>query len=238
LAYCLAFIFPHLNVNFIVADGLLVEAESVAEIGLCLVCNFEAVDALLLEPLAGEEVEDVLDVFDAVDVTIDIDIAVIGVDGADKLRVCEAETSVAFYWANVLFLGHYIIQDVAIVEGEEVARLACLKVNHCPNAAGIAKRRAVSTVDGEVTVGEIPHNALHPRPNLAMLMLLGHFHHFYAKAREHPCVLRLIERTDAPAAPLRMVACSVKHVITKHTKEDAACEIYMKGLNVERVAIY
>jgi hypothetical protein len=35
-----------------------------------------------------------------------------------------------------------------------------------------------------------------------------------------------------------MVACSIEHVIAKHAKEDAACEIYMKRLNVERVAIY
>ena len=71
-----------------------------------------------------------------------------------------------------------------------------------------------------------------------MLELQRHLFHFDAKPGKHPCVLCLFERTDAPAAFLRVVACCVEKMIAQHAKEDAPCEIYMKRLNVEWVAVY
>ena len=89
-----AVVFSNLDVCLVLVDDLLVEAEAVAKIRLSLVSYLEAADALLLEALAREEVEDVLDVLDAVDVSVDVHVAVISVDGADKLRFAETETAV------------------------------------------------------------------------------------------------------------------------------------------------
>ena len=74
---------------------MLIEAEAVAEVGFCLVGNLEAAEVLRFETLAGEEVEDVLDVLDAVDVAVDVNVAVVGVDGAQELRLAETETGMA-----------------------------------------------------------------------------------------------------------------------------------------------
>ena len=135
------------DVCLVVADNLFIETESVAKIGFCFVSNLKATDALLLETLAREEVEDVLDVFDAVDVAVDIDIAVIGVDGTDKFRLLETETPVSLNWADVLLFGYNVVKYVAIVERNQVAWLARRKVYHCPHAAGISERRTVGTMD-------------------------------------------------------------------------------------------
>ena len=64
-----------------------------------------------------------LDVLDAVDVAVDVNIAVIGVDGADELWLAEAEASMALDGADVLFLGNDVSEDIAVVECQQVARL-------------------------------------------------------------------------------------------------------------------
>ena len=110
-----AFVFPYFDVCLIVADDLLVEAESVAKIGFCLVCNLEAADALLLEALAREEVEYVFDVLDAIDVAVDVNIAIVGIDGADELRLVETEAAVTFDGADIFLLRHDVSQDVSVV---------------------------------------------------------------------------------------------------------------------------
>ena len=86
-------------------------------------------DASLLEAFFGEKVEDVLDVLDAVDVSVDVNVAVIGVDGADELWLAEAEASMALDGADVLFLGNDVSEDIAVVECQQVARLPRLQVN-------------------------------------------------------------------------------------------------------------
>ena len=87
--------FTDLDVGLVPVDDLLVETEAVAQVRLCLVGDFEAANALLLKALLGEEVEDVLDVLDAVDVAVDVHVAVVGVDGAQELRLAETETGMA-----------------------------------------------------------------------------------------------------------------------------------------------
>ena len=134
-------------------------------------------------------------------------------------------------WSNV-------IEDVTIEECQEVARLACLKVNHCPDATSIAKWCAVSAMDGEVTVGEVPLDALHPCPDLAMFVLARHLIHLDAKSGEHPRVLRLVQGCDAPTTLLRMVAGRVEHVVAQDAEEDVSPEVDMKGLDVEGVGVY
>jgi len=240
--FCLAddipVIFSDLDGCLVIIDCLLIETETVAKVGLCLIGYLKAVDALLLESFAGKKVENVLDVLDAVDVAVDIDIAIVGVDGTDQLRVVEMKASVSLDGAHILLFWNNIIQDVTIVEGQQVTGLACLKVYHCPDAAGIAERRAVGAMDGEVAVCKVPHSALHPCPHLAMLELTRHLHHLDAKARKHPCVPGLVERTDAPTTPLRVIASGIEKMIAQHPQEDAPCEIHMERLHIERVAIY
>lgn len=234
----IALILANLDVCFVVVDGLFIETESVAKIRLCLVCNLEATDLLLLEALAREEVEDVLYVLDAVDMAVDVHVAIIGVDGAHELRFAESETSMAFDWADVSFFRNNIIEDVAVVEREQVAWLACLKVYHGPNAASIAEWCAISPMNGEVAIGEELHHALYPCPDLTMLILSWHLVHFDAQSRENPGVSSLVQGTNAPATLLRVVTGGVEHVITQHTKEYATCEINVERLNVERIAVY
>ena len=230
--------FTDFDVCLVLVDDLLVETEAVAQIGLCLVGDFEAANALLLKALLGEEVEDVLDVLDAVDVTIDINIAVVSIDGADKLRLAETEASVTLDWADVQFLRNNISEDVSVVECQQVARLTRLEVNHRPYASCITKRLTVSVIDREITVREEFHHALHPSSHFAMFILPRHLVHLDAEAREHPCVLRFVQRTDAPSAPLRVIARSIEQMIAEYTKEDATREVNMERLNKERISIY
>ena len=229
--------FTDFDVCLVSVDDLLVETEAVAQIGLCLVGDFEAANALLLKALLGEEVEDVLDVLDAVDVAVDVDVAVVGVDGAQELRLAETETGMALDGADILFLGNYITEDVSVVEREQVAGLACLEVYHGPDAPCIAQGRSVGAMNGEVTVREVPHDALHPRPDLAMLVLPGHLVHLDGEPGEHPCVAGLVEGSDAPSTPLRVVAGSVEHVVAEHAKKDATGKVDMKRLDEERVGV-
>lgn len=229
--------FTDFDVCLVPLDDLLVETEAVAQIGLCLVGDFEAVNCLILKAFLGKEVEDVLDVLDAVDVAVDVHVAVVGVDGAQELRLAETETGMALDGTNILFLGNHITEDVSVVEGEQVAGLACLEVYHGPDASCIAQGRPVGAMNGEVTVREVPHDALHPCPDLAMLVLSGHLVHLDGEPGEHPCVAGLVEGSDAPSTPLRVVASSVEHVVAEHAKEDATGKVDMKRLDEEWVGI-
>ena len=91
-----------LPVGQLFGRGLAVEAERVAEIALEFVGNLEAADAMLLEGRAGEEVEDVFDVLDGVDVPVDVDIAVVGVDVTQMLGLAEAYAAVLGDGARLL----------------------------------------------------------------------------------------------------------------------------------------
>jgi hypothetical protein len=71
-----------------------------------------------------------------------------------------------------------------------------------------------------------------------MLILPRHLVHLDAETREHPSVLRFVQGTDAPAAPLRVIARSIEQMIAEYTKEDATGEVNMERLNKERISIY
>ena len=67
-------------------EGLLVEVELVAAMALGHVGNVEAAKAVGRIPLDGEKVEGVLDIFYRVDMSVDVDVVLVGVDGSHQLR--------------------------------------------------------------------------------------------------------------------------------------------------------
>ena len=170
--------------------------------------------------------------------SVDVHIAIVCADGANQLCIAEAEASVSLDGADVLLLGHHIVEDVSVVEGEQVAGAACLHVYHGPHASCIAKGTSVGVLDGEVTVGKEFHDTLHPCAYLAMLIVARHLHHLYGQAGEHPSVARLVQRTYAPATLLRMVAGGIEKMVAQHTEEHPAGEVHVEGFYVYGMCVY
>ena len=66
-------------------------------------------------------------VLDTVDVAVDIHITVIGIDGTYQLRVLETEPAVSGYGTVIFLGGDYVVQDVAVIKAEQIARLAGIR---------------------------------------------------------------------------------------------------------------
>ena len=218
------------------AGGLGDEGEGVAKIRFGLVGDVEALETMTLEQLAGEEVEDVLNVFDAVDVAVDVHVAVMRVDGThSRLRSGSARTILGNR-TGLLVGRDDITENVAVFEFQEVRGLARREVNHRPNGAGIAvDATVVGVADEEVTLCEQLHDALHPRLHLHVLVLRWHLCQLDAQARQHPRVLHFVQLINAPAAIVRMASGSVQQVVAQHAQKQVAREIHMEGLNSKGV---
>ena len=118
--------------------------------------DLEAADAVGAVPVDGPEVEDVLDVFDGVDVAIDINIVVMGVDGADERGIVGHLYTAALVDGALLVFDNPLV-DGTVVDGEDIGGLARLGVDHRPDRAAVAVHLPVLTDDAEVTGGEVTH---------------------------------------------------------------------------------
>lgn len=79
-------VLPYLYIIFILSGLLTEKREGVAKIALHDVCNLEPLQVLLSEHVHGEEVKDVFDVFHAVHVAVDVDVAITHLKAAHGLR--------------------------------------------------------------------------------------------------------------------------------------------------------
>ena len=126
--------------------------------------------------LEGEEVHDVLNILDAVDMSIHVYVAVLCVVRLDKVLVMERTyTSLRFDGAR-LFGNEELLEDFAF-HLFELGWLACLVVNHCPDAASIAIDGSVGSYDGEITVSEQTVDTFNPRTHAAFVIDSWHIVH-------------------------------------------------------------
>ena len=149
------------------------------------VSNLETTDMVVAIPVEGPEVEYVLDVFHAVDMAVDVDIILVGVDGADELGVVGHFYTAALVDRARLILNNPVV-DGTIVDGKDIGGLARLGVNHCPDGATISILVTVGTNNSKVTGSEVAHGALDPRLDIELGVLLWHLSHLDGQSREHP----------------------------------------------------
>ena len=108
--------FTHFHLHYVALFALLnVEGKPVAHVCFGLVGYLQTLGRLLLEALFGQEVQDVLYVLDAVDMPVDVGIAVVGVDGAHQLGCFEAEASVTLDGTDVLLICYHIVENIPII---------------------------------------------------------------------------------------------------------------------------
>ena len=74
-------VFADADAEFVVGGLLAIERQGVALMGFGYIGYLEALNLVLAIPVEIPEVEHVLDILDRVDVTIDVDIVVFGIDG-------------------------------------------------------------------------------------------------------------------------------------------------------------
>ena len=136
-----------------------------------------------------------LDVLHTIDMAVDVDVVVIGVDGAHQLGVVTHLHSPTLVDGTRLVLDNPVV-DGSVIDAEDVGRLASLCVYHGPDAAAVAVdfcrgRRneerggivpfGLGSHHGEVAAGEVAHSTLNPRLDIELGVLRGHLGHLDGK---------------------------------------------------------
>ena len=133
----------------------------------------ETLDAMVTIPVDGPDVEDMLNILHGVDMAVDINIIIIGVDGVDKLGIVGHLYTTALVDGTGLLVLNPVV-DGTVLDGKDVSGLASLCVDHGPYAASVAIDLAAIVSDGEITLCEEPHGILDPRLYIEPGILLRH----------------------------------------------------------------
>ena len=201
------------------------------------ISNLEAADAVHAVPVDGPEVEDVFDVFDGVDVAVDVDIVVISINGADELGIVGHLYTTALVDGALLVFDNPLV-DGTVVDGEDIGRLARLGVDHRPDRAAIAIYFPVITDNAEVTGGEVAHGGFHPRLDIELGVLHGHLVHLDGEAREYPRAVDRQQIFHAEATGRGVKVGGVEHVVAEVTQEEVLREVAVEGLGEKVVGSY
>ena len=205
--------------------------------GLGNVGNLKPTDGVLPVPIEGPEIEDVLDILDGVDVTVDVDIIIIGVNGANQHGlVSHADTSALVDGTG--FVGNDPLVDGPIVYVVDIGRLPRLGVNHSPDAAAIAVGMAVVADDSKISRGEVLHGRLYPRLDVETGIHAGHLLHLDGQSREHPRAVNRQQVLHAEAAVGGMEVGRIEQMVAQVTHEEPPGDVAVEGLGQERVASY
>ena len=105
----------HLHKVIAIGFDLQEERESITKVRLRLVCNLKTLDTML-QLFCGKDIEDMLDVLDAVDVAINVNIAIECVNGAYQMRISELETAMPGNRTDIFFIRNNVTLNVTIVE--------------------------------------------------------------------------------------------------------------------------
>ena len=117
-----------------------------------------------------------LDILDAIDMSVHVDVAILGMMRLDEILVAQrAYTSLRF--DRTRLLRHQKLLKHLALHLLELSRLAGIIVNHCPDAASIAIDGSVGSYDGEITVGEQTVNAFNPRTHADFVIDPWHIVH-------------------------------------------------------------
>ena len=122
-----------------------------------------------------------LNILDAVDVSVDVHVAVVGIDNAQAacfLR--ELHTLERLYGARLVGLD--ILGDESVTLCKDVHRLARVRIYHRPDASSVAETFAMGVADGIVAAGEEAHYAFHPCVDGNTVVSLRHLLHLHHEA--------------------------------------------------------
>ena len=126
----------------------------------------------------------------AVEVAIDVDVAILRHDGGHWLGASDLD-------ARGLLDGALAVADIAsyaaVMQRHQVGWLARHGAYHGPHGAGVAQRLAILIDNGKITVGEQAIDILHPCIYAERLILVGHLVKLNGQTGEHPCMVFLIE---------------------------------------------
>ena len=182
-------------------------------------------------------------VFHGIDVSVNVNVVIESVDAAHQSGV------VIHLHAGELRHGVHLVllhpfHDGAVVYVEYVGGLACLGVNHCPDAAPVAKHLgivrivAVGSHHAEVALGEIAHGTLHPRLHIEFLVLCRHLVHFDGQARQHPRFPDAVQEIHAEATVAAVEIGGIEHVVAQVSYEQPMAEVAMKRLSHFQISSY
>lgn len=103
-----------------------------------------------------------LDIADTVYVSVDVNIAILGIERRSRLRR-------SYLYARRLFNGArlvaHIIHDAASMQSQQVGGFAGIEADHRPYGTGISYLLSVLVDNGKITVGEETVDILHPCPD-------------------------------------------------------------------------
>ena len=185
-----------------------------------------------------------LDVLNGVDVAVDVDIAVVGVDGSLELcPVGHPHSPTLFYGTG--FVGDYPLVDGTIVDGVDVGGLAALGVDHGPDGAPVAIDLWLLAGgcwlladNSEITRGEIAHGTLHPRLDVEARVLCRHLLHLDGQSREYPRSLDGHEVFHAEATVGAVEVGGIEHVVAQVSHKQATGEVAMERFGHKLVGSY
>lgn len=227
-----AAVLPYLDVVGVVARLLGEEVERVAVVALGDVGYLKPLDAHLPVHPQVEEVEDVLDVTDAVGVPVDVYVAVDHLVRVPQLRGGELDARRLVDGAGAVA---HVVHDAPLVDVQQVYRLAVLHPDHRPYRAGIAEGLPAAAADAVVAVGEQAVDVLHPRLDAEILIFGRKPLHLHHQPRQHPGVVVGVERGDAEASVLGVEAGTVEQVVAQHAECQPPHQINVERLGHEVV---
>ena len=191
------------------------DAEVFTVEALKTVTNLDTVDGVGTEDVEGLLVEHVLNVFDTIEMTVVVDVAVEGHKLTRGLGSLHTDTAHALYGAGFVAT---VSGQFTIIEGGEVGRLACLHIDECPDRAGMAKDATIVTEHAEVTRGKETVDTLYPGLYVVGVALIGVFVNLDGEAREHPCLSIGTEAFLAETTFVGVVAGGNQHLVSEEAE--------------------
>jgi len=208
------------------------EIEHITTITLGDVGNLEAAQRMLAIEIQGEEIQYMRDITDAVDMTIDVDVAILGHDAA--LGLFGGHLDALGLIDGTRLFGTGIVEQKTIVERGKVNRFSTLDANQRPGAPAIADGLTLSVADGIVTVGEQTIDFLDPSINLERLISLRQSVELDGETRQNPGVGLVVEVGHTETSRRGMLLCAVEQVIAQHAQSESSGEVSMKRFTHQR----
>ena len=154
-----------------------------------------------------------LDILHAVDVSVDIHVAIARVDGADKLgRSSHFDTRRRIDGAR--FIRINILQNTSVVHFQEVDRLTGVGVYHRPNAAPVTENLSGEGIfHFEIAMGKESQRTLYPRFNSKLGVSHRHLSHFNDQSRQYPRTMNRIEIVHSEVSLVGMEVGRIEQMV-------------------------
>ena len=215
------------------AGGFLVpvEAQGRAEAGLAHVVYLEAADVARAELLHVEQVHEMFHVLHAVEVPVDVDVAVAHGEFARRGILVQAGD-----FARALDRHRFGAQVARQpVQLQQVGGAARVHVDGGPQGAGEAERMPPGRFERHAAFGEELVDARHPGADLQGSVVAGVFGHFDDDAREHPRLVQGGHGRIAEAAFLGVLGGRLQDEAAHLRQRGLAPEVGEVGIDVEPV---